>query len=112
MKGKVQIARAEQKVAALAFQQAVLNAGAEVNNALTRYQTAVKKETWRAKQVASLTNAVAKTEKLMQHTSTTYLDVLTAQQSLLQAETAQAQDAYEKISAVVELYRALGGGQE
>lgn len=112
LKGKVQIARAEQKVAALAFQQAVLNAGAEVNNALTHYQTAVKKETWRAKQVASLTNAVAKTEKLMQHTSTTYLDVLTAQQSLLQAETAQAQDAYEKISAVVELYRALGGGQE
>lgn len=112
LKGKVQIARAEQKAAALAFQQTVLNAGAEVNNALTRYQTVVEKEVWRAKQVASLVNAVAKTEKLMQHTSTTYLDVLTAQQSLLQAETAQAQDTYEKISAVVELYRALGGGQE
>lgn len=112
LRGKVEIARAEQKAAALSFQQTVLNAGAEVNNALTRYQTALEKETWRARQVASLANAVAKTEKLMQHTSTTYLEVLTAQQSLLQAETAQAQDSYEKISAVVELYRALGGGQE
>lgn len=112
MRGKVEIARAEQKIAALAFQQTVLKAGAEVNNALTRYQTASEKEQWRTKQVASLSKAVIQTEKLMQYTSTTYLEVLTAQQALLQAETAQAQDTYEKISAVIEIYRALGGGQE
>ena len=110
MRGKVKIARADQQAAELAFQQAVLNAGAEVNNALTQYQTALAKEEWRAAQVESLSKAVSKTEKLMQYTSTTYLEVLTAQQSLLQAETAQAQDTYEKISAVISLYRALGGG--
>ena len=112
MRGKVKIARADQKVAELTFQQTVLNAGAEVNDALTKYQTALSKEKWRTMQVESLSNALVKTEKMMQYTSTTYLEVLTAQQSLLQAETAQAQDTYEKISAVIELYRALGGGQQ
>lgn len=112
MRGKVKIASADRQAAELAFQQTVLNAGAEVNNALTQYQTALAKEEWRTAQVESLSRAVSKTEKLMQYTSTTYLEVLTAQQSLLQAQTAQAQDTYEKISAVISLYRALGGGQE
>lgn len=112
LRGKVKIARADQEAATLAFQQAVLEAGSEVNNALTQYQTALSKEEWRRKQVESLSNAVTKTEKLMQYTSTTYLEVLTAQQSLLQAQTSQAQDTYEKITAVINLYRSLGGGQE
>lgn len=112
LRGKVKIARADQEAAALAFQQTVLDAGAEVNNALTQYQTALAKEQWRNRQVEALQTALTKTEKLMQYTSTTYLEVLTAQQSLLQAQTSQAQDTFEKISAVVTLYRALGGGQE
>lgn len=112
LRGKVKIARADQEAAALAFQQTVLDAGAEVNNALTQYQTALAKEQWRDRQVEALQTALTKTEKLMQYTSTTYLEVLTAQQSLLQAQTSQAQDTFEKISAVVTLYRALGGGQE
>lgn len=112
MRGKVKIARADRQAAELAFQQTVLNAGAEVNDALTQYQTALAKEEWRTAQVESLSKAVDKTEKLMQYTSTTYLEVLTAQQSLLQAQTAMAQDTYEKISAVISLYRALGGGQQ
>lgn len=112
LRGKVKIARADQEAAVLAFQQTVLDAGAEVNNALTQYQTALAKEQWRNRQVEALQTALTKTEKLMQYTSTTYLEVLTAQQSLLQAQTSQAQDTFEKISAVVTLYRALGGGQE
>ncbi len=112
IRGKAQIARVDQEAAMLSFQQTVLDAGAEVNNALTQYQAALAKEEWRTKQIHSLRNALVKTEKLMQYTSTPYLEVLTAQQSLLQAETAQAQDTYEKISAVITLYRALGGGQE
>lgn len=111
LRGKVKIDRAEKQVAALAFQQTLLNAGAEVNRALTQYQTALDKQEWRTRQVAALAKAVENTEKLMQHSSTTYLEVLTAQQSLLQAETAQAQDTHEKITAVIALYRALGGGQ-
>lgn len=111
LRGKVKIAEADQEAAMLAFRQTVLDAGAEVNDALTGYQTALAKEEWRTKQVEALSKAVAKTEKLMQYASTTYLEVLTAQQSLLQAQTSQAQDTYEKISSVISLYHALGGGQ-
>lgn len=111
MRGKVKIAEADRAAAEIAFHQTLLEAGAEVNDALTQYQTALAKEEWRTRQVEALSKAVAKTEKLMQHSSVTYLDVLTAQQSLLQAETSQAQDTYEKITAVINLYHALGGGQ-
>ncbi|NDW12842.1 efflux transporter outer membrane subunit [Bacteroides sp. 214] len=112
LRGKVKIAKAQQEQAKLSFQQALLNAGGEVNNALTQYQTAQAKSEWRTLQVEALQNAVSHTELLMQHSSTTYLDVLTAQQSLLQAQTSQAQDRFEMIQGVINLYQALGGGVE
>lgn len=112
IRGEAKINRAERDAAALAFKQAVLDAGAEVNNALTLYQTALAKEELREKQLASLALAAEKTQKLMQYTSTPYLEVLTAQLSLLDAQNACAQDKFEKIQAVINLYRALGGGQQ
>lgn len=108
---RIKIAQAQQEEAKLAFQQALLNAGSEVNDALTQYQTAQNKSEWRTKQIASLSKAVEKTQLLMQNTSTTYLEVLTAQQSLLQAQMSQVTDRFEAIQGVVNLYHALGGGQ-
>ena len=58
----------------------------------------------------SLREAVRKTELLMRHSPTTYLEVLTAQQSLLAAEQAEAQDRFDEIAGVIALYHALGGG--
>lgn len=46
----------------------------------------------------------------MRHSNTTYLEVLTAQQSLLDAQTALAKDCFDEIQAVINLYHALGGG--
>ncbi|MDE5890099.1 MAG: TolC family protein, partial [Bacteroidales bacterium] len=66
----------------------------------------------REQQISSLSKAVEKTELLMRYTPTTYLDVLTAQQSLLSAQTDLAQDRYDMIASVISLYRALGGGQQ
>ena len=48
----------------------------------------------------------------MQHGNTTYLEVLTAQQGLLQAELSQVADRFDEIQGVINLYHALGGGQE
>jgi len=48
----------------------------------------------------------------MDHGNITYLEVLTAQQSLLQAELSQASDRFDEIQGVINLYHALGGGQE
>lgn len=104
------IAKAEQEAATLSFQQSLLNAGAEVNNALTALQSAHRKLEIDGNQVSTLCKAVRKTELLMRHSSSNYLDVLTAQQSLLSAEQAVAQDLFDEIQSIISLYHALGGG--
>ena len=106
----LKIAKAEQEVALLNFQQSLLNAGAEVNDALTALQTARRKLDIDNAQVATLQEAVRKTELLMRHSSANYLEVLTAQQTLLTAEQAVAQDRFDEIQSIITLYHALGGG--
>lgn len=103
-------AKAQQEEAALLFQQSVLNAGKEVNDALIQWQTAQGRIDIGMQQIETLQEAVRKTELLMRYSSTNYLEVLTAQQSLLAAELTQVQDTCDKIQGVINLYHALGGG--
>ena len=111
-RARVKIAKAQQEETKLAFQQALLNAGAEVNNALTQCQSARAKTGLRTQQIEALERAVESTELLMQHGSTTYLEVLTAQQSLLSAQLNQIADRFDEIQGIVNLYQALGGGRD
>ena len=107
----LKISKAQQEQAKLNFQQAVLDAGAEVSNALFAYKTVSEKSIQRDKQVESLEKAVEATADLMNTGQTTYLDVITAQQSLLGAQLTQVQDDYEHLQSVINLYQALGGGR-
>lgn len=110
-KARLTTAKAQQQIAFYAFQQTLLTSGQEVSNALFAYQTAAQKEETRAKQIASLTKAVDFTQELLRYTSTTnYTDVLTSEQSLLTAQLNGVNDKLQKLQAVVNLYRALGGG--
>ena len=111
-RANLKIAKAQQEEAKLSFRQTLLNAGAEVNNALTQCQSARAKTDLRAKQIEALTRAVESTELLMEHSSTTYLEVLTAQQSLLSAQLSQITDRFDEIQGIVNLYQALGGGRD
>lgn len=104
-------AKAQQEEARLSFQQTVLAAGNEVNNALVQFQTAQEKRAYLDKQIASLTRAYEHTSLLMKHSSTTYLDVLTARQGLLNAELAQVANRFSELQGVINLYSALGGGR-
>lgn len=106
----LKIAKAEQEEASLLFRQSLLDAGAEVNNALTQFQTACERSALIKQQVAALQKAVKSTRLLMQHGSTTYLEVLTAQQTLLQARLTQVSDRMNEIQGVINLYHAVGGG--
>lgn len=106
----LKIAKAQQEEASLLFRQSLLDAGAEVNNALTQYQTACERSALLKQQVAALQKAVKSTHLLMQHGSTTYLEVLTAQQTLLQARLTQVSDRMNEIQGVINLYHAVGGG--
>ena len=111
-RAQVKIAKAQQEESRLAFQQALLNAGAEVNNALVQCQSARAKTDLRIAQIEALERAVEATELLMQHGTTTYLEVLTAQQSLLSAQLSQISDQFDEIQGIVNLYQALGGGRD
>lgn len=111
-RARVKIMQAQQEEAKLSFQQALLNAGAEVNNALMQTQSARGKADLRTQQIASLERAVESTELLMRHGSSTYLEVLTAQQSLLSARLSQISDRFDEIQGIVNLYQALGGGRD
>ena len=106
------IARAQQEEASLAFQQTLLNAGSEVNDALTAWQTSLSKSELLDKQVASLQTAARSTSLLLEHGNTTYLEVLTARQTLLNAQLAQTANRFSEIQSLINLYKALGGGQE
>ena len=107
---RYKISKAQQEQALLAFQQTVLNAGAEVNEAMVACETSRKKSVLIEKQVASLQKAYESTSLLMKHGNITYLDVLTARQSLLGAQLQQSANRFVEIQSVISLYQALGGG--
>ncbi len=107
---RYKIAKANQEQASLAFQQAVLNAGAEVNEALVACQTTREKAVLIDSQVAALQKAYESTSLLMQHGNTTYLEVLTARQTLLGAQLQQSANRFMQIQSVISLYQTLGGG--
>ena len=107
---RLKVAKAQQEEARLGFQQTLLNAGSEVNNALVQYQTATEKTDYYARQVESLGRALESTSLLMTHGNTTYLEVLTAQQSLLNAQLTQVANRFAQIQGLINLYHALGGG--
>lgn len=107
---RLKIAKAQQEEAALNFRQSLLNAGSEVSNALYQYHSSGQKETQRARQITALEQSVRYTQSLMRNGTSTYLEVLTAQQSLLTAQLTQVSDQFEQMQAVINLYQALGGG--
>lgn len=105
------IAKAQQEEALLAFNQSLLDAGVEVNDALVSYQVSKKKRENYESQISSLQNALRSVSLLMQNGNTTYLEVLTAKQSLLSAELAQVANSFKEIQSMINLYQALGGGR-
>ena len=109
-RAQLKIAQAQQEQAKLAFVQALLSAGSEVNDAIMQCQTARNKTDVRKRQIAALESAVVSTQQLMRHGESTYLEVLTAQQNLLQAQLSQIADRFEGIQGMINLYQALGGG--
>ncbi|MDM8145860.1 TolC family protein [Bacteroides eggerthii] len=112
LRANLKISKAQQEEAQLAFQQTLLNAGAEVNTAMAKIQNNTEKEELNDKRIASMEQAVKSTQLLMQNSSTNYLEVLTAQQSLLSAQLSKISTQFAKIQGTIELYQALGGGAE
>lgn len=113
LKANLKISELQYEAAQNDFKSTLINAGSEVSNALAQYQAASQQEEACKRQVAELTTALESTQQLFQHsTGTTYLETLTAQQSLIQAQLTLISDKFDKVQAAINLYQALGGGRE
>lgn len=108
----LKIAKAQQEEALLSFHQALLDAGVEVNNAVSRWQTTREKVAADKRQVEHLQAVIDDTCLLMRHGSVNYLEVLVARQSLLSARLGLVNDRRAEIQSIIELYHALGGGSD
>ncbi len=109
---KLKIAKAQQEEAKIQFQTTLLNAGNEVSNALDMYQACTEKVNARNMQVNSAKNAADYTKELFNLGTSTYLEVLSAEQSYLNAQLSEVSDTFSRMQAVISLYQALGGGRE
>lgn len=107
----LKVAKAQQEQAYNDWQNAILKAGSEVSNALVQYNSSDEKSRLEAKQIEVLKKNVEDTKQLYISSGSTYLEVISAQTNLLNAELSKAADDFSKMQAVVSLYSALGGGR-
>ena len=112
LRAQVKITKAQEEAALLNFQKAVLTAASEVSDILFTCEKAQEKADVRVEQLESLRKSVDYTQELLRAGEATYIEVLTAQQNYLNAQLATVNDNLEKAQAVVDLYRALGGGAD
>ena len=107
---KYEIAQANQERAYLQFEQSLLKAGKEVSDALAQYNNETYKITIREKQVEALGKASIFSDELLNYGLANYLEVLTAKDAALNAELSLADNKFQQYKAIVQLYKALGGG--
>ncbi|MBQ5456254.1 MAG: efflux transporter outer membrane subunit [Prevotella sp.] len=106
----LKVAKMKYEQAYNTWQNTILKAGNEVSNALVLYNSSEEKSQIEAKQIAVLRQNVQDTKASYGLNNTNYLEVITAQSSLLNAEISKVTDDFNKVQAVVNLYVALGGG--
>lgn len=110
LKTQKEVALAQQEQALLQFKKTLLTAGNEVSNALYTYNAETEKYEFRQKEVEALRNAEANSEELLKNGFATYLDLLTARESALNAELNVIDNKLQQLLSVVNIYEALGGG--
>ncbi len=110
LRAAVKQAKAEQEEAKIAFRQAILKAGQEVNDILANRQYSQRAIMLNSQQVEKLTDVLDATEKRMRYDSeVNYLQVLLARQSLLEARLSLLSHRYGLLESTIHLYKALGG---
>ena len=106
----LKVAKMQYEQAYNTWQNSILKAGNEVSNALVLYNSSAEKGELEAKQIAVLEKNVEDTKQLYKSSTSSYLEVIQAQSSLLNAQLSKVADDFYKMQAVVNLYQALGGG--
>lgn len=108
---RLEAAKIGQKQAMNKFESTVLSAASEVSNALTVYEKTGERAEYLRKQIEALKQSVEFTTDLLVYADGTYLEVLTAQQSLLSAQMNLLSCQLSRVQSVINLYQAMGGGR-
>jgi multidrug efflux system outer membrane protein len=105
---EAEIARQEQ--ALLSYEQTVLRAFAEVEDALVAVRTFRMEHEARTMQVTAARSAATLSRARYDGGVTSYLEVLDIERSLFNAELSESQTLRLYINSIIELFKALGGG--
>lgn len=109
-KQRLAIAKAQYEENLASFQQTILKAGREVSDALFSYQSVSSKTSSRTLQLDAWKRAVEYNRELLKNGFATYTDVLTSEQNYLSSQLSSVTDRLQMLTAIVSLYRSLGGG--
>ena len=109
-KTRLAVAESQQRAALYDFKSTLLNAGREVSDAIASIEFSRQKVSIRTNQLYALEKSVEYSQELLQNGFATYIELITARQSLLQAELGKVNDKLQQLQSEVNLYRALGGG--
>jgi len=107
---RMQLAKAQYEEYVETFMQTVLDAGREVSDALYTYKAVEDKALTRKRQLDAGSRAVDYNRELLKNGYVTYTDVLTSEQSYLSTQLSGVNDQLQQLTALVTLYRSLGGG--
>ncbi|NDI99608.1 efflux transporter outer membrane subunit [Flavobacterium sp. LaA7.5] len=105
-----EVQKTAQEQAYIQFEQTLVTAGKEVSDALANYTNETKKLTIREKQVDALVKAADYSDELLDYGLVNYLEVLTAKDNALNSELSLIDNKYQQYQAIINLYKALGGG--
>lgn len=110
IRSRYEVAKAQQQQAYIQFEQSLVSAGREVSDALADYNNETRKIDIRTKQVDALKKAAGYSDELLDYGMVTYLEVLVAKDDALNAELSLIDNKYQQFEAIINLYKALGGG--
>ncbi|GGE34872.1 multidrug transporter [Psychroflexus planctonicus] len=110
IKTQLEVSEAQQEIAALQFQQTLLTAGREVSDALYSYEMLSEKVEIKEKEFQAYEKAFDYSEELLKKGLANYLEVLTAQENVLNTELDLVNNQQALLQSSIDLYRALGGG--
>lgn len=110
LKTQYELSKIEREKTVIQFRQSVLNAVGEVSDALVKNEKLKEQEAIATERATALQQATGNANLLFKNGLATYLEVITAQGNVLQAELALAVLKKDRLNAIVDLYRSLGGG--
>jgi NodT family efflux transporter outer membrane factor (OMF) lipoprotein len=105
-----EVALSEKEQALLNFERTMLTASREVSDAMLNYKNAKQKKEVKTKEYDAYQKALEDSQELLNNGLANYLEVLNAQENALNTELQVTQIKFDQFSAIVELYRSLGGG--